>query len=90
MERPSEAYSAAGLLGAPQTFTSVRLHVCENLQCLAARYGRRSSDGGLDFYGGEELLEGLAKHLRDQGVLETAVQAQLARLKVADADCQTL
>ena len=40
--------------------------------------------GGPDFYGEEELLEGPAKHLWDQGVEETAAQAQLARLKATD------
>ena len=57
----------------------------ENLQCLNARYGRKAFAGGRDYYyGEEELLEGLAKHLHSRGVDEEAVQPQLRRLRVVD------
>ena len=75
---------ALGGQGAADVYVWAASRLCEDLQCLAARYGRQALAGGPDLYGDEDLLEGLAKHLHSRGVDEEAVQAQLRRLRGAD------
>ena len=58
--------------------------VCENLQCLAARNGRKAFARGPDYNGDEAQLACSAKHLRGKSVGEEAIQAQLDRLRVAN------
>ena len=70
--------------GAADVYVRTSLRVTENLQKLAAAHARDSFSGGADHFGEEHLLGQLRAHLQSQGVTETAIEAQVRWLTVAD------
>ena len=59
--------------------------VVENLQRLAAEYGRRALDQGPDFFGEEEVLIQLRAFLRDNGVEDLYADSLVKNLTSSDA-----
>ena len=60
------------------------LRITENCQRLAAADAKQSFRGGPDFFGEEESLRQLGRHMEILGSSAEAVLAQVARLKCAD------
>ena len=70
--------------GNQDVYVRTATRVCENLQNLAARYGRRSLAGGPDYYGEEHLLAQLRAHLVETGISKDDAQVQVSKLLFAD------
>ena len=70
--------------GSQDVYVRTAVRICENLQNLAARYGRRSLASGPDYYGEEHLLAQLRVHLVATGTSEEDARAQVAKLLSSD------
>ena len=70
--------------GSQDVYVRTAIRICENLQNLAARYGRRSLASGPDYYGEEHLLAQLRAHLVETGTSEEDARAQVVKLLSSD------
>ena len=66
------------------THVRTATRVTENMQPLVARHARVAWAHGPDFFGEEHILEQLRAMLAAHGVDDEAIEAQIARLTVAD------
>ena len=70
--------------GSANVYVRTACRVCENIQKVVTLYAQEALEDGPDFFGEEGVLKDLAAFLREKGVSEAAVAAQLFRLKVCD------
>ena len=75
-----------GIQSSEDRYVRSAVRITENCQRLAAHHARISFAGGPDFLGEEETLVQLRNYLDAKGVEEARVEAQMARLSVANLE----
>ena len=70
--------------GSTDSYVRTALRVVENVQLLTASRAQESLDYGPDFFGEEELLTGMRKHLVARGWSLASAEALESRLQVAN------